>query len=73
MIPAPSLEGVPGDGYNEITPIQLAFGRNDAATVRLLLAMGADQRQAYKLKHDAEDALQVAEEQRLEDLRLAAA
>ena len=73
MIPAPSLEGIPGDGYNEITPIQLAFGRNDAATVRLLLAMGADQRQAYKLKHEAEDALQAAEEQRLEDLRLAAA
>ena len=35
--------------------------------------MGADQRQAYKLKHDAEDALQVVEEQRLEDVRLAAA
>jgi hypothetical protein len=71
MMPAPSLAGVPGDGYNEITPIMLAFGRNDAATVKALLAMGASERVAYEKKHALEDSLQADEEQRQEEARLA--
>lgn len=73
MMPAPSLKGIPGDGYNEITPIQLAFAKDDAALVQQLLALGANEREAYHAKHTAEDLLQAAEEKRLEDLRLASA